>query len=156
MRTTKGMNEDTGLIGLRQFVKWVKQGLILVCIILVLIVAKLTYQAESHFRKAEQAVTEQDWKEAVWQYQWALRSYVPGLPVNRQAVTRLEDLAAQWNAAGNTEQGLDALQTLRAALYSIRSLYQPFPEALLRTEEAIQAIQRQSAPEIESATGEIR
>jgi len=150
------MNEDSGLIGLRQFVKWVKQGLILTCLILVLIVAKLIYQAESHFQKAEQAVSEQDWKEAVWHYQWALRSYVPGLPVNRQAVTRLEELAAQWNAAGNTEQGLDALRTLCAALYSIRSVYQPFPEALRRAEEAIQAIQRSSAPEIEGATGEMR
>ena len=90
---------------------------------------------------AEQAISEGDRDEALWQFQLALRNYVPGLPTNRRAVERIEGLADEWTAAGDSERGLNALRSLRATLYAIRSIYQPFPDALRRTEESLGLIQ---------------
>ena len=129
--------EEQGLCGLRQFYGVLVRGMVLVCIILVLVVGKLAFEAGSHFRRAEQAISEGDRDEALWQFQRAVRKYVPGLPTNRRAIERIEEMAADWSAAGDAERGENALKSLRATLYAIRSIYQPFPDVLRRTEESL-------------------
>ena len=131
------VGEPQGLCGLRQFYVVLVRVAVLVVLILLLVVAKVAWDAENHFREAEQALAEGDREEALWHFQWALRNYVPGLPTNRRAVTQIEGLAAEWAAAGETERATNALRTLRATLYSIHSFYQPFPDVLSRTEKTL-------------------
>ena len=131
------MDNNQGLCGARQFLTVMARGAVLAGLVLLLVVLKLTFEAQRHFRQAEQALTEENREEALWHFQWALRSYVPGLPVNRRAVMQIEKLAKAWAAEGQADRAKEALRTLRATLYAIRSFYQPFPDILRRTEESL-------------------
>ena len=115
--------------------------------VLLLIVIKVTYQAHSHYSTACEAMAKSDRDEALWHFQWALRNYVPGLPTNRQAIEQIEKLALEWTEDGETEKGIEALKTLRATLYAIRSVYQPFPDTLRRTEDVLGAIPKEPTRE---------
>jgi len=101
---------------------------------LTLIVGKVAFQARRHLDQAESALESNDDEEAVWHYQWAVRHYVPFLPANRSAVEALLTMA---EAAGDDEQRRHVLRILRASLYAIRSIYQPFPDVLRRVEEEL-------------------
>lgn len=131
------MDEDEGLCGLRELVRVVVYGCVLAAVILLLVVVKLAYDAQKHLGLAHQALSKGDTEQALWHFQWALRSYVPGLPANREALAEIEDLASTWSKEGRQEQANRALRVLRASLYAIRSIYQPFPEVLERTEKRL-------------------
>ncbi len=131
------MFEGEGLFGVREVVRFVRYGCVLAAIILLLVVARLTYDAQRHLRLAREALSERDREQALWHFQWALRSYVPGLPANREALAQIENLASMWSKEGQREQAEQTLRVLRASLYAIRSIYQPFPDVLERTEREL-------------------
>ena len=131
------MNEEQAAQKANRSFFTIARSAMLVLLVLLLIVVKVTYQAHSHYRAACEAIAKGDREEALWHLQWALRNYVPGLPTNRHAIEQIEQLALKWTEDGETEQGIKALKTLRATLYAIRSVYQPFPDTLRRTEDAL-------------------
>lgn len=155
------MDNNQGLCGVRQFYTFMARGAVLACLILILVVVKLAFEAERHMRRAEEALAEGDREEALWHFQWALRSYVPGLPANRRAVTQIENLAGAWASEDQPERAKETLRTLRATLYAVRSFYQPFPDVLRRTEERLGLTDgswgdRATAPLIREVTQETR
>jgi hypothetical protein len=153
------MGDNQGLCGVRQFFTFVGRGAVVAGVVLLLVVLKLAFEAEGHLRRAEKALSEGNREEALWDFQWALRSYVPGLPANRRALAGIEKLSGTWAAEGQTERAQEALRTLRATLYAIRSFYQPFPDVLRRTEESLGLVggspgRRAAAPLVSGVTQE--
>jgi hypothetical protein len=146
------MDGYRGLCTVRQLKRFLVRGAVLASLVLLLIVLKLGIEAERHFRQGRQALAEENREEALWHFQWALRSYVPGLPTNRSAVLEIENLANTWTAEGEIDRAQEARRTLRAALYAVRSFYQPFPDILHRTEETLGLVPPSSGGEPVSST----
>jgi hypothetical protein len=96
-----------------------------VILALVVVAGRLLYDSRSALRAGEIAETHGDRPEAIRHYQDAARLYLPAGPYVRDALDRLEALAAGAAQAGDGPSVRAALEAERAAILATRSLYIP-------------------------------
>ncbi|MBC8132195.1 MAG: hypothetical protein H7X95_04375, partial [Deltaproteobacteria bacterium] len=99
---------------------------------LAIVYGRFIWQARHSIRSAEIAVSRggaSDRAEATRHYLDALRAYVPGSPLQRQALDGLAGLAAAARAAEDTEGERHAWEAVRMGLLGTRSLYMPYGAA---------------------------
>ena len=119
---------------------WVRRWLPVAAIVLLAVVGRLMYLSQSHLSQAKAHHEGGEYEDALWDYQWALRHYVPGWPANVRAVEGLKAIAEHWRELGDTENERRALRRLRSSLYAVRSVYQPFAETLASVESDLRAL----------------
>lgn len=119
---------------------WVLRWLPVGVIVIAAIAGRLAYLSHTHYTKAEAHLRAEEYDDALWEYQWAIRHYVPGWPTNGRAVTDLRALADRFRDENDRESQRRALRRLRGSLYAIRSVYQPFAETLDEVERELKEL----------------
>lgn len=91
----------------------------------VVVAVRLLYDSRGALHAGEMSETRGDRPEAIRHYQDAARLYLPASPYVRDALDRLEALAAAAAQAGDGPSLRAALEAERAAILATRSLYIP-------------------------------
>jgi hypothetical protein len=104
---------------------------------MVILYAKITYNANQDFALGEENYTRGQYKVAITHYGRAIKWYTPLSDVVRLAVERLWQLGTEAEARGDDALALDAYQTLRSSLYAVQSFYLPYQSWIPRSEEHI-------------------
>ncbi len=111
--------------------------------------------SQQAFEIAEQAIKDGQVREALDEYQYAMRAYAPFLSTPRLAAQRLKAYAETQQQVGNHHQTLQALDRLRGGILSTRSLYMPFEDLLEDCNEKIAVIRAKEAFEIQQANQQV-
>src|SRR5215510_11639611 len=103
----------------------------------VILYAKVTYNASQDFALAEEAYTRSEYKVAITHYERTIKWYAPLSTVVQRAVARLWQLGTDAEASGELFLALEAYQTLRSSLYAVQSFYIPYQSWIPKSEERI-------------------
>lgn len=90
------------------------------------------WRSRQSFIQAESLLEQGQLEQAIRQYGRTVRWYIPGNRYTAVAAERLLKISEITYQRGKWEQAIMALQHLRNALSSIRSLYQPYASTLLQ------------------------
>jgi hypothetical protein len=104
--------------------------MILIVILLLASVLRLAMLSESHFRTACEAQQRGDFPTALQAYTWSIRNYFPGNPRVSQALRGALEITDTYRLQGKNQEAIQGLRDLQAALYAIRSFYQPCRDSL--------------------------
>jgi hypothetical protein len=119
-------------------------GVVVACGILVLVKVRLESGAELDRARAARARGDADM--AGLHYRRAIRWYTPFSSSVEGAVTDLWAFAAEREGAGAAAQALQLYRDLRAALYAIRHLAEPYRDVRDRAEERIAELMAREPP----------
>jgi len=103
---------------------------------------------------AENALARGDQTEATRAYLDALRSYVPGSPLEARALDGLDAMASAAADARDYDGERRALEAIRAGLLGARSLFVPYPTRLAKTNRRLAELDSDVAfpPSVRPAT----
>ena len=96
----------------------------------VVVVVRLLVEARGAYRQGVAAEGRGDHGEAVRHYRDAGRAYLPGNPVIRRALDRLDAIGVAAVTKGDYATARAAFEAERAALLGARSFYTPYAERL--------------------------
>ncbi|WP_353684106.1 hypothetical protein V4D30_09555 [Thermodesulfovibrio sp. 3907-1M] len=105
--------------------------LILILIMLLIFYLRLFLQQKDFMNKAKHS---NDSIKAITYYERVILSYIPFSPYSREAVNGILE---KCKKTGDDEQKLYCYETLRSALYQVRSFYQPYREEIKKLEPLI-------------------
>ena len=108
---------------------------VLLVAFVVILYAKVTYNASQDFALGEDAYTHGEYKRAIAHYERTIKWYTPLSTVVQRAVERLWQLGTEAEARGEISLALEAYQTLRSSLYAVQSFYIPY-QSWIPTSEA--------------------
>jgi hypothetical protein len=94
------------------------------------VVVRLVLEANTAYRQGVAAEDRGELVEAVRHYLDAGRAYVPGNPVVRRALERLDAIGVAAVTRGDYATARTAFESARAALLGTRSFYTPFADRL--------------------------
>ncbi|MGI6458183.1 MAG: hypothetical protein ACOX5R_21550 [bacterium] len=126
-----------GWVTLQDIIKILRKGLILLTIILFAVFLRLSYFSYYHYREAVIAQQKGDLLSALNSYSWSIRNYFPANPYAYRSVNNSISLMQDSLSAQQSENVQHGLHNLRAALYSIRTFYQPYSDSLRQIEEML-------------------
>src|SRR5712664_2832217 len=109
----------------------------LVVAFVVILYAKVVYNASQDFTLGEEAYTRSEYKVAITHYERTIKWYTPLSRVVQNAVERLWQLGTEAEARGDLSMALAAYQTLRSSLYAVQSFYIPYQSWIPKSEERI-------------------
>lgn len=98
-------------------------------LVVIVLVARLTLDAQAFASAGDQAFQQEDWESAMENYLWSIRHHYPGNPYSHHAVKQMTVLLGMSNETDSLTTD-EIREEFRAALRSIRSIYQPFGEIL--------------------------
>ncbi len=104
---------------------------------LAVVTGRLLVDSRAAYQAGARAELEDKPRDAIRQYQDAIRLYVPGSPFVRDALDRLEALAASAMAAHDVTLARAALEAERGALLATRSVYTPHASRLPAVEQQL-------------------
>ena len=104
---------------------------------MMLLYAKIAYNASQDFTYGEAAYTNGEYKAAITHYERTIKWYTPLSPVVQRAVERLWQLGTEAEARGDGSLALEAYQTLRSSLYAVQSFYLPYHSWIAQSAERI-------------------
>ena len=110
---------------------------VLLAAFVVILYAKVAYNASQDFALGEDAYTHGEYKRAMTQYERTIKWYTPLSTVVQRAVERLWQLGTEAEARGEISLALEAYQTLRSSLYAVQSFYIPYQSWIPKSEERI-------------------
>jgi hypothetical protein len=99
---------------------------VLLVAFVVILYAKVAYNASQDFAVGENAYTHGEYKRAITHYERTIKWYTPLSTVVQRAVERLWQLGTEAEARGEISLALEAYQTLRSSLYAVQSFYIPY------------------------------
>ena len=103
----------------------------------VILYAKVAYNASQDFAFGEEAYTHGEYKAAITHYERTIKWYTPLSTVVQRAVERLWQLGTEAEARGEFSLALEAYQTLRSSLYAVQSFYIPYQSWIPKSEARI-------------------
>jgi hypothetical protein len=103
----------------------------------VILYAKVMYNASQDFALAEEAYTHGEYKVAITHYERTIKWYTPLSTVVQRAVARLWQLGTEAEADGKLSLALEAYQAMRSSLYAVQSFYIPYQSWISKSEERI-------------------
>jgi len=104
---------------------------------MMMLYAKIAYNAGQDFAHGEEAYTQSEYQAAITHYERTIKWYTPLSPVVRRAVERLWQLGTEAEARGEVSLALAAYQSLRSSLYAVQSFYVPYQSWIPKSEERI-------------------
>jgi len=110
---------------------------VLLVAFVVILYAKVAYNASQDFALGEDAYTHGEYKRAMTHYERTIKWYSPLSTVVQRAVERLWQLGTEAEARGEITLALEAYQTLRSSLYAVQSFYIPYQSWIPKSEERI-------------------
>jgi hypothetical protein len=135
-------------------------GALVVLFALGVVVTRAFWDGRRALAAGDAAVARGDSAEAVTQWRRAARWYLPGAPHVADAYARLEAIALEADAHGDTRLALDAWRAVRSSVLATRSFYTPFPLKLTRANDRIADLMAKQEvaqdPEKAQQQGEIR
>src|SRR5882762_8862378 len=99
---------------------------VLLVAFVVILYAKVVYNASQDFTLGEDAYTHGEYKRAMTHYERTIKWYTPLSTVVQRAIERLWQLGTEAEARGELALALEAYQTLRSSLYAVQSFYIPY------------------------------
>jgi hypothetical protein len=110
---------------------------VLLVAFVVILYAKVAYNASQDFALGENAYTHGEYKRAITHYERTIKWYTPLSTAVQRAVERLWQLGTEAEARGEISLALEAYQTLRSSLYAVQSFYIPYQSWILKSEARI-------------------
>jgi hypothetical protein len=110
---------------------------VLLAVFLVILYAKVAYNARQDFALGEDAYTHGEYKRAITHYERTIKWYTPLSTVVPRAVERLWQLGTEAEVRGDVSLALEAYQALRSSLYAVQSVYIPYQSWIPKSEERI-------------------
>jgi hypothetical protein len=110
---------------------------VLLAAFLVILYAKVAYNARQDFTLGEDAYIHGEYKRAMTHYERTIKWYTPLSTTVQRAVEHLWQLGTEAEARGELALALEAYQTLRSSLYAVQSFYIPYQGWIPKTEERI-------------------
>ena len=110
---------------------------VLLVAFVVILYAKVAYNASQDFALGEDAYTHGEYKRAITHYERTIKWYTPLSTAVQHAVERLWQLGTEAEARGEISLALEAYQTLRSSLYAVQSFYIPYQNWIPKSEERI-------------------
>jgi len=111
---------------------------------LFLLLGRLTSLSAKHFQEAEAAGKNGRYETALKSYNEAIKNYFPGSPYSYRSAQKTLGVIDAYHAEGKNAEEALALRDAQAALYSIRSFYQPYREVVRSIEERLTRIEAQN------------
>jgi hypothetical protein len=111
--------------------------LVLLVAFVVILYAKVAYNASQDFALGENAYTHGEYKRAITHYERTIKWYTPLSTAVQRAVERLWQLGTEAEARGEISLALEAYQTLRSSLYAVQSFYIPYQSWIPKSEARI-------------------
>ena len=123
--------------------------------VLLLVAARVVISARQELQQADALLSQADRAGAVVHYRRAARWYLPLSPYHVQALTRLAEVGAAAERAGDAELALSAYRALRGAILATRSTYVPERERLAAANDHIaRLMSQQPAPGMDAGKTE--
>jgi len=110
---------------------------VLLVAFVVILYAKVTYNASQDFALGEDAYTHGEYKRAITHYERTIKWYTPLSTTVQRAVERLWQLGTEAEVRGEISLALEAYQTLRSSLYAVQSFYIPYQSWIPKSEARI-------------------
>jgi hypothetical protein len=110
---------------------------VLLVAFVVILYAKVAYNASQDFALGENAYTHGEYKRAITHYERTIKWYSPLSTAVQRAVERLWQLGTEAEARGEISLALEAYQTLRSSLYAVQSFYIPYQSWIPKSEARI-------------------
>ena len=110
---------------------------VLLAAFVVILYAKVAYNASQDFALGEDAYTHGEYKRAITHYERTIKWYTPLSSAVQRAVERLWQLGTEAEARGELSLALEAYQTLRSSLYAVQSFYIPYQSWIPKSEARI-------------------
>src|SRR5262245_34340367 len=110
---------------------------VLLVAFVVILYAKVAYNANQDFALGEDACTHGEYKRAITHYERTIKWYIPLSTAVQRAVERLWQLGTEAEARGEVSLALEAYQTLRSSLYAVQSFYIPYQSWIPKSEARI-------------------
>jgi tetratricopeptide (TPR) repeat protein len=110
---------------------------IVIMIILFMIFLKVYYNSKTEFEKAEAINRKNDYKTAVLHYERAIHWYTPYNKYVSISARRLWEIGNLAEDKGDVSLALKAYRSLRSSFYSVRSVYTPGKEWIIRCDDKI-------------------
>ena len=110
---------------------------VLLVAFVVILYAKVAYNASQDFALGENAYTHGEYKRAITHYERTIKWYTPLSTAVQRAVERLWQLGTEAEARGEISLALEAYQTLRSSLYAVQSFYIPYQSWIPQSEARI-------------------
>ncbi|MFB3787011.1 MAG: hypothetical protein ACE15F_11660 [bacterium] len=107
---------------------------------------RLAWMSSHAVREAAQAGQAGRWDEAFQAYLGSIRNDFPGNPYAVEALRGAMSVIDGYHEQGQTENERQALEDLRAVLYSIRSFRQPHADVLRQVEQRLRTFAPASRP----------
>lgn len=99
---------------------------------------RLSMLSAGHLQRAQTADQAGRMEEAVEAYAWSIRNYFPGNPYSGRAIRGALHVIDECHESKQVNQKRQALLEIRAALLSIRSIYQPYKRELKQIDKQLQ------------------
>jgi hypothetical protein len=110
---------------------------VLLAAFVVILYAKVAYNASQDFALGEDAYTHGEYKRAITHYERTIKWYTPLSSAVQRAVERLWQLGTEAEARGEISLALAAYQALRSSLYAVQSFYIPHQSWIPKSEARI-------------------
>ncbi len=114
--------------------------LILILILAATVWGRAYHSQRKFYLEGERAFMEQNYKEAITGYEWAIRMYTPFSTMVEDSCRKLWLIAEEYEKRGKLDWALIAYRSLRSSIYAIRSFYRPYGEWIPKTEARIRRI----------------
>jgi len=110
---------------------------VLLAAFVVILYAKVAYNASQHFALGEEAYIHGRYKQAIDHYILTIKWYSPLSTVVQRAGERLWQLGTEAEARSEFSLALEAYQALRSSLYAVQGFYIPYQSWIPKSEERI-------------------
>jgi hypothetical protein len=115
-----------------------------VLLAMLLLCAKVTYEAHQTFARGEEALAQGAYSAAVTYYERTLKWYTPYSTRVPLAIERLWHLGSTAEARGDRPLALAAYGAIRSGLYAVQSLYLPYAAWIPKSEERLAVLMAQT------------
>jgi len=119
---------------------WIRGGILLGLMGLVLFCGKVFYHSGEEFQKGEEAFIQGDFKKALLHYDRSIHWYTPWSSSVDRSIHRLWEMGAKLEGKGDQKTALEVYWALRSSLYGVRSFYTPKSEWIEKANDRIASI----------------
>ncbi len=105
--------------------------------ILFLVYLRVLIGQYKEYKKAEDAYSKLNFKDAVVYYETAILFYTPISPYIDKSIERMFEIALKYEQNQQYEYALDVYENLRSSLYATKSFYQPYSHVISTCDKKI-------------------
>ncbi len=123
-----------------EVLKIVKPIALVLLIMFIMVWGRACYFQQNHYKDAEAAFKNKNYKEAITAYEWTIRMYTPLSGEVEDACEKLWFIAGEYEKKGQIDEALIAYRSLRSSIYAIKTYYLPYGHWIALSDEKINNI----------------